>query len=143
MRQSAVIGVHAPYENAVFVGNAHRHAWRIRRQTISKPAKTDMFNRVFAFRFGYWLARGNVGAAIRLHFVTARLQKIKTPHNAVFFILLYIRLFLRYNQIPCQGNGLVYRCQTSQQHQTAQSPQSGTLQSNTQPTAHKIFSYHV
>ena len=63
MRQSANIGAYAPYENAVFVGNAHRHAWRIRRQTISKPAKTDMVNRVFASRFGYWLARGEVGAA--------------------------------------------------------------------------------
>ena len=62
MRQSAVIGAHAPYENAVFVGNAHRHAWRIRRRTISKPAKTDMVNRVFASRFDYWLARGDVGA---------------------------------------------------------------------------------
>lgn len=38
-------------------------AWRIRRQTISKPAKTDMFNRVFASRFGYWLSRRDVGAA--------------------------------------------------------------------------------
>ena len=28
MRQSADIGAHAPYENAVFVGIAHRHAWR-------------------------------------------------------------------------------------------------------------------
>ena len=52
-----------PTENAVFVGIAHRHAWRIRRRTISKPAKTDMFNRVFASRFDYWLARGEVGAA--------------------------------------------------------------------------------
>ena len=52
-----------PVENAVLVGNAHRHAWRIRRQTISKPAKTDMVNRVFASRFDYWLARGDVGAA--------------------------------------------------------------------------------
>ena len=63
MRQSADIGAYARYENAVFVGNAHRHAWRIRRRTISKPAKTDMFDRVFAFRFDYWLSRGDVGAA--------------------------------------------------------------------------------
>ena len=53
-----------PTENAVFMGNAHRHAWRIRRQTISKPAKTDIVNRVFASRFGYWLSRGDVGPAI-------------------------------------------------------------------------------
>ena len=63
MRQSADIGAYAPYENAVFVGIAHRHAWRIRRRTISKPAKTDMVNRVFASRFDYWLSRGDVGAA--------------------------------------------------------------------------------
>lgn len=39
MRQSADIGAHAPYENAVFVGIAHRHAWRIREYTIRKILK--------------------------------------------------------------------------------------------------------
>ena len=75
--QSAPTGcARVPRENAVFVGNAHRHAWRIRRRTISKPAKTDMFNRVFASRFGYWLSRRDVGAA-----------KIdKTANLAVFYL---------------------------------------------------------
>ncbi len=62
--QSAPTGyARVPAENVVFVGNAHRQAWRIRRRTISKPAKTDMVNRVFASGFGYWLSRGDVGAA--------------------------------------------------------------------------------
>jgi hypothetical protein len=39
MRQSADIGAYAPYENAVFVGIAHRHAWRIREYTIRKILK--------------------------------------------------------------------------------------------------------
>ena len=70
-----------PIENAVFVGNAHRHAWRIRRRTISKPAKTDMVNRVFASRFDYWLSRSEVGAA-----------KIKRPPFGGRFIFLLPRV---------------------------------------------------
>ena len=57
MRQSAEIGAQHR------VDKVHRHAWRIRRQTISKPAKTDMVNRVFASGFDYWLSRGYVGSA--------------------------------------------------------------------------------
>ncbi len=79
MRQNAYIGAYAPYVNAVFLRIAHTHAWRIRRRTISKPAKTDMVNRVFASRFDYWLSRSDVGAA-----------KITTDHTCRFFLCFAI-----------------------------------------------------
>ena len=55
-------------------------AWPIRRRTISKPAKTDIFNRVFASGFDYWLSRGDVATAILLpRFLFSPPHKYKTP----------------------------------------------------------------
>ena len=53
MRQSAVIGAHAPYENAVFVGIAHRHAWRIREYTIRKILKNRPYEIFLIFIIVY------------------------------------------------------------------------------------------
>ncbi len=55
MRQSAW-RIYAPHENEFFVGVWR--AWRIRRRTITKPAKTDIVNRVF-LRLGFvFVCRG-------------------------------------------------------------------------------------
>ena len=63
MRQSAVIGAYAPYENAVFVGIAHRHAWRIREYTIRKILKNrprEIFLILFIAYQGAMLALPNL-----------------------------------------------------------------------------------
>lgn len=81
MRQSAVIGVHAPYENAVFVGIAHRHAWRIREYTIRKILKNrprEIFLILFIAYRGAMLG----------------LPKIKTTFW--WFFLLFSFAFLRF-----------------------------------------------
>lgn len=61
MRQSADIGAYAPYENAVFVGIAHRHAWRIREYTIRKILKNRPME-IFLILFIAYRG-GDVGAA--------------------------------------------------------------------------------
>ena len=78
MRQSTVIGAHAPYENAVFVGNAHKHAWRIREYTIRKILKNrprEIFLILFIAYRGAMLG----------------LPKIKTDLLGRFFVIIDFR----------------------------------------------------
>ena len=74
MRQSADISAYAPYENAVFVGIAHRHAWRIREYTIRKILKNRPSEIFLIFIIVY--RGGDVGAA-----------KITTDHYGRFFVV--------------------------------------------------------